>query len=172
MYAKDVASASRVIQDSYEDRNLFSDEVLTNSNTTGGVSAADVKNNVSINTYDSRTLKSSLNTFFGGLKKGTISYDGLEMKNLEGNLSDIFGRFVTSYKFSDQIVNELLQNGDDSAIHSKTYGVELKKYWTDNASDYENFSELAASWIDLVSRTASNNEQLIDEVMVTYKDSE
>ena len=172
LYARDAAAAAQAVLDLYIGRNLFSDDVLTNSSSTGGVSAADAKNKVSIDTYDSKSLKSSLGNFFNGLRKGTVTYDSLEMKSLEGNLSDIFGRFVTSYSFCDQVVNELLQNGDDSAIHSKTYGVELKKYWEDNASEYENFSELAASWIDLVSRTATNNEHLIDEIMITYKSND
>lgn len=168
-YVVDSASSYKVLNDAEGNREIYSGQLFTNANSTGSVSATSTENQVSIDTSDPTSIRNSLQGFFGGLKSGEISYDALEMKNLASGLEQIFGRFVTSFSYCDEIVTELIQNGDSSAVHSDTYGPALINYWTENASEYENFTDLAANWIDLVSVTASNNEKTIDEIVSVYK---
>lgn len=102
---------------------------------------------------------------------GKVSYSDSAMTNLATAFTDMFNRFATSYSYCDDIINSILQNGDDSAVKSPDYGRKLKDFWIKNASTYENFPVLAGNWVDLICVAIKNNREVIDEVVELYKDS-
>ena len=131
------------------------------------------------NTYMNDPEKAA-KTFFGAVSNnkidvdaksgvGTISFSSQKMASVAAAFSDLFTRFASSYQWVDQIINQILQNGNDSAIDSHTYGAELKKYWDDNAEQYAEFPTLAGNWVDLINMTVNKNEEAIYEVVEEYK---
>ncbi len=98
----------------------------------------------------------------------TVSYSKEGMKALANAFTDMFNRFATSYEWVNDVVNKVLQAGENSGIQSNVYGVDLKKFWDDNAKNYESFRELAGTWVDLIKYTIEQNDEVIQEVLAEY----
>lgn len=102
------------------------------------------------------------------LGENTVSYSKEGMGALANAFTDMFNRFATSYEWVNDVINKILQAGENSGIQSNKYGVDLKKFWDDNTENYENFQKYAGTWVDLIKYTIEQNEEVIQEVLAEY----